>query len=47
MKLTVWHIGTKKIKERTKTPNLIAHHFSLTLVNFDSLNEVLPCIASE
>ena len=28
-----WDIGTKKIKERTKTSNLVADHFSLTFVN--------------
>ena len=33
MKLFVWYIGTKKIKERTKTPDLIVDFFSLTLVN--------------
>ena len=30
----VWGIGTKKMKERTKTSNLIVDHFSLTFVNF-------------
>ena len=33
MTLIVWDIGTKKIKERTKTSNLIVDHFSLTFVN--------------
>ena len=27
MTLIVWDIGTKKMKERTKTSNLIADHF--------------------
>ena len=33
MTLIVWNIGTKKMKERTKTCNLIVDHFSLTSVN--------------
>ena len=33
MALIVWDIGTKKMKERTKTSNLIVDHFSLTFVN--------------
>ena len=33
MKLFIWYIGTKKIKERTKTPSLVVDCFSLTLVN--------------
>ena len=33
MTLIVWDIGTKKIKERTKTSNLIVDQFSLTIVN--------------
>ena len=33
MTLIVWDIGTKKMKERTKTSNLIVDHFSLTFVN--------------
>ena len=33
MTLIVWDIGTKKIKERTKTSNLVIDHFSLTFVN--------------
>ena len=28
-----WGIGTKKMKERTRTSNLIADHFSLTFLN--------------
>ena len=34
MTLIAWDIGAKKIKERTKTSNLIAGHFTLTFVNF-------------
>ena len=34
MKLFIWYIETKKIKERTKTPSLVVDSFSLTLVNF-------------
>ena len=34
MKLFVWYIGVKKIKDRTKTSSLIVDCFSLTLVNF-------------
>ena len=33
MTLMVCEIGTKKIKERTKTSNLIVDYFSLTFVN--------------
>ena len=33
MTLIVWDIGTKKMKEITKTPNLIVYNFSLTFVN--------------
>ena len=29
----VWDIGTKKMRERTNTSNLIDDHFSLTFVN--------------
>ena len=29
----VWHIGTKKMKQRAKTSNLIADHFSLIFAN--------------
>ena len=31
--LIVWDIGTTKMKERTKTSNLIVGNFSLTFVN--------------
>ena len=31
--LIVWDIGTTKMKERTKTSNLIVDNFSLTFVN--------------
>ena len=31
--LTVWSTAMKKMKERTKTSNLIVNHFSLILVN--------------
>ena len=34
MTLIAWDIGAKKIKERTKTSNLIAGHFTFTFVNF-------------
>ena len=34
MTLIVWDNATKKMKERTKTSNLIVDHFSLTFVNF-------------
>ena len=33
MKLFIWYVETKKIKERTKTPSLVVDSFSLTLVN--------------
>ena len=33
MALIVWDIGTKKIKEKTKTSNLIVDCFSLTFAN--------------
>ena len=33
MTLIVWDTGTKKIKDRTKKPNLIVNDFSLTFVN--------------
>ena len=47
--LVVWDIGMKKIKEKTKTSNLIVDHFSLNFVNFFklSLNVVLPYMTSE
>ena len=34
MTLIIWGTGIKKMREKTKTTNLIADHFSLTLVNF-------------
>ena len=40
MILIVWDIGTKKMKERTKTANLIVNQFV-------SFNVVLPCMTSE
>ena len=33
MAVIVWDIGKKKIKERTKTSDLVVDHFSLTFVN--------------
>ena len=33
MTLIVWDIGTKKIKEKIRTSDLIVDHFSLTFVN--------------
>ena len=33
MTLIVWDIGTKKIKERTETSNLIVDHFSLKVTS--------------
>ena len=33
MTLIVCHIGTKKMKERTKTANLIVDYFSLNFAN--------------
>ena len=33
MTIIVWNIGTNKMKERSKTSNLIADHFSLTFIN--------------
>ena len=33
MTLIIWDIGTKKMKERTKTSNLTVDHFSLTFVS--------------
>ena len=33
MTLIAWDIGTKKMKDRTKTSNLIVDDFSLTFVN--------------
>ena len=42
-----WDIGMKKIKEKAKASTLTVDHFLLTLLTFDSLNVVLPCITSE
>ena len=33
MTFIVWDIGTKKVKERTETTNLVVDHFSLTFVD--------------
>ena len=33
MTIIVWNIGTNKMKERSKTSNLIVDHFSLTFIN--------------
>ena len=33
MTLIAWDIGRKKMKDRTKTPNLIVDNFPLTFAN--------------
>ena len=35
MTLIVWDIGAQKLKERTKTSNLIVDHFSLTFYQLE------------
>ena len=48
MILIVWDIGMKKMKERTKTSNLMVDKFSLTFVKLlVRLNVVLPCMTSK
>ena len=49
MKLFIWYIRTKKIKERAKTPILVVDCFSLTLANLllAWMLYILPCMTLE
>ena len=44
MTLIVWDTGKRKIKERTKTSNIIVDYFPLNFVN---LNLVFSCMTCE